>query len=84
MIFTETPFRALTSSISKRKAMIAAFLRAHFAKTNSVNMASVGHFCQVNNSLSAQKGTLRGMHYQLPPKAETKARSLYSRRISMT
>jgi dTDP-4-dehydrorhamnose 3,5-epimerase len=30
------------------------------------------HFCQVNNSLSAQKGTLRGMHYQLPPKAETK------------
>jgi dTDP-4-dehydrorhamnose 3,5-epimerase len=26
----------------------------------------------VNNSLSAEKGTLRGMHYQLPPKAETK------------
>ena len=30
------------------------------------------HFVQVNNSLSAQKGTLRGMHYQLAPKAETK------------
>ena len=29
-------------------------------------------FVQVNNSLSAQKGTLRGMHYQLAPKAETK------------
>lgn len=27
---------------------------------------------QVNNSLSIQKGTLRGMHYQLSPKAETK------------
>jgi dTDP-4-dehydrorhamnose 3,5-epimerase len=27
---------------------------------------------QVNNSLSAEKGTLRGMHYQLFPKAETK------------
>jgi dTDP-4-dehydrorhamnose 3,5-epimerase len=27
---------------------------------------------QVNNSLSAEKGTLRGMHYQLPPNAETK------------
>ena len=26
----------------------------------------------MNNSLSAQKGTLRGMHYQLPPRAETK------------
>jgi dTDP-4-dehydrorhamnose 3,5-epimerase len=29
-------------------------------------------FVQVNNSLSAQQGTLRGMHYQLPPRAETK------------
>jgi dTDP-4-dehydrorhamnose 3,5-epimerase len=29
-------------------------------------------FVQVNNSLSAHKGTLRGLHYQLPPKAETK------------
>jgi len=27
---------------------------------------------QVNNSLSARKGTLRGMHYQLPPHAEAK------------
>jgi len=29
-------------------------------------------FVQVNNSLSGQKGTLRGMHYQLAPHAETK------------
>ncbi|GGE32073.1 dTDP-4-dehydrorhamnose 3,5-epimerase [Agaricicola taiwanensis] len=29
-------------------------------------------FVQVNNSLSAQAGTLRGMHYQLPPAAEVK------------
>jgi dTDP-4-dehydrorhamnose 3,5-epimerase len=27
---------------------------------------------QINNSLSKNKGTLRGMHYQLSPKAETK------------
>ncbi len=27
---------------------------------------------QVNNSYSSSKGTLRGMHYQLPPKQETK------------
>ena len=27
---------------------------------------------QINNSLSKDKGTLRGMHYQLAPKAETK------------
>jgi len=29
-------------------------------------------FVQVNNSLTGAEGTLRGMHYQLPPKAETK------------
>lgn len=29
-------------------------------------------FVQVNNSFSEKKGTLRGMHYQLAPKAETK------------
>ena len=29
-------------------------------------------YVQVNNSLSAQKHTLRGLHYQLPPAAETK------------
>ncbi len=27
---------------------------------------------QINNSLSREQGTLRGMHYQLSPKAETK------------
>jgi dTDP-4-dehydrorhamnose 3,5-epimerase len=30
------------------------------------------NFVQVNNSLSAHKGTLRGMHYQLSPKGEDK------------
>lgn len=29
-------------------------------------------FIQVNNSLSAKKGTLRGIHYQLHPKSEVK------------
>jgi dTDP-4-dehydrorhamnose 3,5-epimerase len=29
-------------------------------------------FVQINNSLSAQRGTLRGLHYQLAPAAEAK------------
>ena len=29
-------------------------------------------FVQVNNSFSTKRGTLRGMHYQLPPAAEVK------------
>jgi dTDP-4-dehydrorhamnose 3,5-epimerase len=30
------------------------------------------HFVQINNSLTAKRGTLRGLHYQLPPAAEVK------------
>jgi dTDP-4-dehydrorhamnose 3,5-epimerase len=30
------------------------------------------HFTNVNNSLSAERGTLRGMHYQVAPAAEVK------------
>lgn len=32
----------------------------------------IAKFVQVNNSLSAEAGTLRGLHYQLAPHAETK------------
>lgn len=50
--------------------------RGFFARSFCVNeFGKLGldtTFVQVNNSLSAYKGTLRGMHYQLNPKAETK------------
>lgn len=32
----------------------------------------VSHWSNMNNSLSAERGTLRGMHYQVPPAAEVK------------
>tara|TARA_Y100001935_G_scaffold254966_1_gene265862 strand:+ start:1875 stop:2423 length:549 start_codon:yes stop_codon:yes gene_type:complete len=28
--------------------------------------------CQINTSMTTKKGTLRGLHFQVPPKAETK------------
>ena len=37
---------------------------------SSVNLNN--HFVQVNNSLSKNKGTLRGIHYQMNPMAESK------------
>jgi dTDP-4-dehydrorhamnose 3,5-epimerase len=43
------------------------FCTEEFAKTGLVNT-----FLQINNSLTKSKGTLRGMHYQLPPSAEVK------------
>lgn len=50
--------------------------RGFFARTFCENAfrdaGLIEHFVQANNSLSAQRGTLRGMHYQLGTAAETK------------
>jgi dTDP-4-dehydrorhamnose 3,5-epimerase len=72
MIFTETPLAgAYLIDLEKRGDDRGFFARAYCEREFKAN-GLIGQFCQVNNSLSAQKGTLRGMHYQLPPKAETK------------
>jgi dTDP-4-dehydrorhamnose 3,5-epimerase len=47
------------------------FARAFCAREFS-ERGLVSAFLQVNNSFSARRGTLRGMHFQLPPRAETK------------
>ncbi len=50
--------------------------RGLFARTFCKNeFAEIGHtkeFAQFNYSVSLQKGTLRGMHFQVPPSAEIK------------
>lgn len=50
--------------------------RGWFAETwNAERMAELGHeiaFVQDNHSLSAQPGTVRGLHYQRPPRAQDK------------
>jgi dTDP-4-dehydrorhamnose 3,5-epimerase len=50
--------------------------RGYFSETWSApRMKEAGldiAFCQDNESLSAHKGTLRGLHYQAPPFAQTK------------
>ena len=72
MIFTETPIPgAFLIDLEKRGDDRGFFARA-FCETEFAAHQLVTHFVQVNNSLSAQKGTLRGMHYQLAPQAETK------------
>jgi dTDP-4-dehydrorhamnose 3,5-epimerase len=72
MIFTATPIPgAYLIDLEKRGDDRGFFARAFCAKEFAAHQL-VTQFVQVNNSLSAQKGTLRGMHYQLAPKAETK------------
>ncbi len=72
MIFTPTPLAsAFLIDLEKRGDDRGFFARA-FCQNEFSQHGLASSFCQVNNSLSAQKGTLRGMHYQLPPRAETK------------
>jgi dTDP-4-dehydrorhamnose 3,5-epimerase len=72
MIFTETPIPgAFVIDLEKRGDERGFFARAYCEK-EFADHGLVTRFVQVNNSLSAQKGTLRGMHYQLGPMAETK------------
>src|SRR5689334_22630816 len=50
--------------------------REWFARTYcKKEFADIGHtkeWVQINHSFSAARGTIRGMHYQLPPHAEIK------------
>jgi dTDP-4-dehydrorhamnose 3,5-epimerase len=72
MIFTETPLKgAYLIDLEKKGDDRGFFARAFCVKEFGKYSLST-NFVQVNNSLSAQPGTLRGMHYQLAPKAETK------------
>jgi dTDP-4-dehydrorhamnose 3,5-epimerase len=72
MIFTEAPLPgAYLIDIEKRGDERGFFARA-FCEREFGAQGLATRYVQINNSLSARKGTLRGMHYQLAPKAETK------------
>jgi dTDP-4-dehydrorhamnose 3,5-epimerase len=72
MKFIETPIPgAHLIELEKREDERGFFARAFCVNEFSTHGLS-SRFVQVNNSLSKAKGTLRGMHYQLAPKAETK------------
>ena len=72
MIFTPTPLAGACLIDLEKKGDERGFFARAFCENEFREHDLVSHFCQVNNSLSAKKGTLRGMHYQLAPKAETK------------
>jgi dTDP-4-dehydrorhamnose 3,5-epimerase len=72
MIFTPTPLPGAYLIDLDKKGDDRGFFARAFCQNEFQQHDLVTSFCQVNNSLSAAKGTLRGMHYQLAPKAETK------------
>jgi dTDP-4-dehydrorhamnose 3,5-epimerase len=72
MIFTEAPiFGAYLIDLERRGDERGFFARA-FCENEFAALGLATRFVQANNSLSAHRGTLRGMHYQLAPMAETK------------
>ena len=72
MIFTESPLQgAFVIGLEKRGDDRGFFARAFCQKEFAAHGLAT-NYVQMNNSLSRVKGTLRGMHYQLAPKAETK------------
>jgi dTDP-4-dehydrorhamnose 3,5-epimerase len=72
VIFNETLLRgAYVIDLEKRGDERGFFARA-FCEREFGEHGLATRFVQMNNSLSADKRTLRGMHYQLAPKAETK------------
>jgi len=72
MKFIETPLEgAFVIELEKHGDERGFFARA-FCENEFGDHGLVTGFVQVNNSTSKVKGTLRGMHYQLSPHAETK------------
>jgi dTDP-4-dehydrorhamnose 3,5-epimerase len=72
MIFTATPLLGAYIIELEKKGDERGFFARAFCENEFRQHNLISHFCQVNNSLSPHKGTLRGLHYQLAPNAETK------------
>lgn len=72
MHFTKTNLQGAYLIDLDKKGDDRGFFARFYCAKEFADHGLDNHFVQVNNSLSAYKGTLRGMHYQLHPKAESK------------
>jgi dTDP-4-dehydrorhamnose 3,5-epimerase len=72
MKFHPAPLRGAYTIELERRGDDRGFFARVFCENEFSAARLTSKFVQVNNSLSREKGTLRGMHYQLPPKAEVK------------
>lgn len=72
MIFNETPLPGSYVIELEKRGDERGFFARLFCVKEFADKGLESTFVQVNNSFSKDKGTLRGLHYQLPPCAETK------------
>ncbi|MFC1452314.1 dTDP-4-dehydrorhamnose 3,5-epimerase [Verrucomicrobiota bacterium] len=72
MIFTETPLQGAYLIDLDKKGDERGFFARFFCRNEFGEVGIDSDIVQINTSLTGHRGTLRGMHYQLPPKSETK------------
>jgi len=72
VIFTETPLDGVWVIDLEKRGDDRGFFARVFDDEEFSAQGLVTSWVNVNNSLSAQRGTLRGMHYQMSPAAEVK------------
>jgi dTDP-4-dehydrorhamnose 3,5-epimerase len=72
MKFIETPLKGSYLIELEKKGDNRGFFARFFCENEFGDHQLATRFLQINNSLTAKKGTLRGMHYQLQPSAEVK------------
>lgn len=72
MKFLPTPLAGAHLVELERRGDDRGFFARLFCEREFAAAGLETRFVQANNSLTARRGTLRGMHYQLPPAAEVK------------
>jgi dTDP-4-dehydrorhamnose 3,5-epimerase len=70
--FRPTPVHGAYLIDLERRGDDRGFFARFFCEREFATAGLVSRFVQINNSLTGRRGTLRGMHYQLPPSAEVK------------
>lgn len=72
MLISDTPLSPARLIEIEKFADARGFFARVFCAEEFEKAGLESKFVQANNSLSTRRGTLRGLHYQLPPAAEVK------------
>lgn len=72
MRFTETPLAGAFVVDAQRFADTRGFFARTYCQREFTERGLNARFVQANVSYNERRGTLRGMHYQIPPHAEAK------------
>lgn len=72
MKFIPTPLSGAFLIEMEPKGDCRGFFARAFCEDEFKSQGLEMRFCQINNSVSRKKGTLRGLHYQLTPCSEAK------------